>query len=100
MRGSIAASCKVASTINYPSAGVAAVLLAVDDYPSGYPAIRRATKVTGSPTAPGAKFQGIARPFGRLDIELIESEEPDRLHFKVESKVAVWDYRLLLTCLL
>lgn len=91
------ASFRVAYTIDNPSTDVFAALLAVEDYPNWHPAIAKATKVTDGPTRPGTRFQGIARPFGKLDIELIAFEEPHRLHFRVDAKLARWDHRIILT---
>ncbi len=91
------ASIRATYTINRPAADVFAVLMDVGDYPSWHPRVSNATKMTKGPIGLGTRFRGTSRPFGRLDMEVVEHEEPKCVKFRVETSIANWDHLIILT---
>ena len=91
------ASLRASYTLDRPQADVFAVITDVGDYPRWHPRVSSATMITEGPVGLGTRFRGTSRPFGRLDMEVTEYEEPKRIKFRVETNIANWDHLILLT---
>ena len=91
------ASFRATYTINRPALDVYTMIVDVGNYPTWHPRISTATKITAGPFRLGTRFHGTTRPFGWLDMEVTEYEEPKHVKFRVDTNVAMWDHLLLLT---
>ena len=81
--------------IRQPPVDVFAAFIDVEGYPAWHPRVSAAMKVTYGVFGVGTRFSGEIRPFGRLDLEVTEYEEPRPIGFRVNANLASWHHVIL-----